>query len=111
MNALYVAGSTIRPFLATTNLLRTRQTSSLRPVVSRAARAKNNIVINSAAMTQAAVDNPLLNADPFPLWDAIKAAHVVPAIRQLLEETNDAIDELEKNVEPTGSGRVGPLER
>ena len=111
MNALYVAGSTIRPFLATTNLLRTRQTSSLRPVVSRAARAKNNIVINSAAMTQAAVDNPLLNADPFPLWDAIKAAHVVPAIRQLLEETNDAIDELEKNVEPTWSGLVEPLER
>jgi len=110
MNALYIAGSQIRPFLAT-NLIRTRQTSSLRPVVSRATRAKNNIVINSAAMTQAAVDNPLLNADPFPLWDAVKAAHVVPAIRQLLEETNDAIDELEKNVEPTWPGLVEPLER
>eukprot|EP00889_Picochlorum_renovo_P005550 jgi/Picre1/32580/NNA_007926.t1 len=36
---------------------------------------------------------------------------VVPAIRQLLEETNSAIDSLEENVEPTWAGLVEPLEK
>ena len=48
---------------------------------------------------------------PFPLWDEVKAEHVVPAIRQLLDETNKAIDELEANVTPTWPGLVEPLER
>lgn len=41
----------------------------------------------------------------------MKAEHVVPAIRQLLEETNSAIDSLEENVEPTWAGLVEPLEK
>lgn len=41
----------------------------------------------------------------------MKAEHVVPGIRHLIDETNQAIDELEKNVEPTWPGLVEPLER
>lgn len=48
---------------------------------------------------------------PFPLWDQVQADHVVPGIRQLLEETSNAIDELEQHVEPTWPGLVEPLER
>jgi oligopeptidase A len=64
----------------------------------------------TSAMAQS-VENPLLNTSPFPLWDEVKAEHVVPAIRQLLEETSSEIDALEKNVEPTWGGLVEPLER
>ena len=45
------------------------------------------------------------------MWNEVEADHVVPAIRQLLEETTNAIDALEQNVEPTWSGLVEPLER
>ena len=41
----------------------------------------------------------------------MKAEHVVPGIKHLLEETHAAIDELEKNVEPTWPGLVEPLEK
>ena len=83
-----------------------------RPQIARTAVSKQFRGIVHSAMTQS-VDtaNPLLVDSPFPKWDSVNAEHVVPAIRQLLEETNDAIDELEKNVEPTWSGLVEPLER
>ncbi len=52
-----------------------------------------------------------MQSSPFPLWDEVKAEHVVPGIRHLLEETNAAIDELEQNVEPTWGALVEPLEK
>lgn len=57
------------------------------------------------------VDNPLLQDSTFPLFDQIKAEHVVPGIRALLKELNQEIDSLEASVEPTWSGLVEPLER
>ena len=48
---------------------------------------------------------------PFPLFDEVKAEHVVPGITQLLDELNAELDELEKKVQPTWSGLVEPLER
>ena len=68
-------------------------------------------IVNSAMTQSADATNPLLVDSPFPEWNTIDAAHVVPAIRQLLDETNGAIDALEKNVEPTWVGLVEPLER
>ena len=48
---------------------------------------------------------------PFPLFDEVKAEHVVPGITQLLDELNAELDELEKKVEPTWHGLVEPVER
>lgn len=83
-----------------------------RPQIARTAVSKQFRGIVHSAMTQS-VDtaNPLLVDSPFPKWDSVNAEHVVPAIRQLLDETNGAIDALEKNVEPTWVGLVEPLER
>jgi hypothetical protein len=47
----------------------------------------------------------------FPLFNQVQAEHVVPGVRALLKELHEAIDELEKNVQPTWQGLVEPLER
>lgn len=47
----------------------------------------------------------------FPLYDAVKAEHVVPGITQLLADLNAEIDRLEQSVLPTFEGLVEPLER
>ena len=47
----------------------------------------------------------------FPLFDEVKAEHVVPGITQLIEELNAELDELEKTVQPTWSSLVEPLEK
>jgi oligopeptidase A len=48
-------------------------------------------------------DSPLglLQDTYFPRFDAVKAEHVVPGIRQLLEDLNSEIDKLEADVVPT----------
>ncbi|EIE24885.1 peptidase M3 family protein [Coccomyxa subellipsoidea C-169] len=55
--------------------------------------------------------NPLLTDAPFPLFDQVKAEHVVPGITKLIEDLNAELDELEKTVQPTWSSLVEPLER
>lgn len=57
------------------------------------------------------MDNPLLTDSAFPLYDAVKAEHVVPGITQLLADLNAEIDQLEQSVQPTFEGLVEPLER
>ena len=52
-----------------------------------------------------------LQDSPFPLFDEVKAEHVVPGITQLLDEVNAELDELEKKVQPTWTGLVEPIER
>lgn len=52
-----------------------------------------------------------LQDSPFPLFDQVKAEHVVPGITKLLEELNADLDELEKTVQATWSSLVDPLER
>ncbi|CAL8464147.1 g3682 [Coccomyxa elongata] len=55
--------------------------------------------------------NPLLADSQFPLFDEVKAEHVVPGITKLIEDLNAELDELEKTVQPTWSSLVEPLER
>lgn len=55
--------------------------------------------------------NPLLTDSSFPLYDQVKAHHVVPGIQQILADLNAEIDQLEKSVQPTFEGLVEPLER
>lgn len=56
-------------------------------------------------------DNPLLEDVLFPLFDQVKAEHVVPGVRYLLGELNREIDELETSVKPSWSELVEPLEK
>ena len=61
-------------------------------------------------MTDATITkNPLLIGKGLPPFNEIKAEQVVPAITQLLQELDEGIDQLEKNVTPTWSGLVEPL--
>lgn len=56
-------------------------------------------------------DNPLLQQTLLPHFDAIRPEHIVPAIRQLLEETDAERQGLEADVEPTWTGLIQPLEQ
>ena len=47
----------------------------------------------------------------FPHFDAVKAEHVVPAIRHVLAELSSSLDSLEGGVASTWEGLVEPLER
>jgi oligopeptidase A len=60
-------------------------------------------------MTQEA--NPLLLASHYPRFDLIRSHHVVPAMRQLLDELDTELEELEASLRPTWEGLVEPLER
>lgn len=53
----------------------------------------------------------ILQDSAFPLYDQVKAEHVVPGITQLLADLNAEIDRLEQSVQPTFEGLVEPLER
>ncbi len=48
---------------------------------------------------------------PFPAYDAIQPKHVVPGMKQLLKELNEALTQLEANVQPTWAGLMEPFER
>jgi oligopeptidase A len=56
-------------------------------------------------------DNPLLQFAAYPQFNAIRPEHVVPAVRQLLAELTDALQQLETQAQPTWEGLVDPLER
>ena len=61
-------------------------------------------------MTDAtATKNPLLIGKGLPPFNEIKAEHVVPAMTQILEELDERVSKLEKDVTPTWSGLVEPL--
>lgn len=47
----------------------------------------------------------------FPLYDQVKAEHVVPGMRALLAQLHKEIDALEASVTPTWEGLVEPLEK
>ncbi|MDJ0702950.1 MAG: M3 family metallopeptidase [Leptolyngbyaceae cyanobacterium MO_188.B28] len=55
--------------------------------------------------------NPLLIAQDLPPFESIAPEHVQPGITQLLTELEQALTELEANLEPTWSGLVAPLTR
>src|ERR687886_1457090 len=56
-------------------------------------------------------DNPLLIGKGLPPFDAIKPEHVVPAMTQLLAELEEELASLERQVTPTWSSLVEPLDR
>lgn len=55
--------------------------------------------------------NPLLESGVFPAFDRIRAEHIAPAMRQLLDELDVALRNLEAHAHPTWEGLVEPLER
>ena len=55
--------------------------------------------------------NPLLEGGPSPAFDRIRAEHVAPAMRQILDELDAELQNLETQAQPTWSGLVEPLER
>lgn len=65
----------------------------------------------AVAETEVAANNPLLSDAVFPLYDQVKAEHVVPGMRALLKQLHAEIDALEASVEPTWEGLVQPLEK
>ncbi|NCJ06113.1 M3 family peptidase [Synechococcales cyanobacterium C] len=54
--------------------------------------------------------NPLLQGKGLPPFDQMQPEHVVPAMTQLLQELEQALNELETQVTPTWDGLVEPLE-
>jgi oligopeptidase A len=60
-------------------------------------------------MTAIASQNPLLIGKGLPPFEAIKPEHILPGITQLIEELEQALTDLEANVQPTWSGLVDPL--
>lgn len=54
-------------------------------------------------------DNPLLIGKEIPRFDLIETQHIVPAIKQLLEELKTEQTKLESSLTPTWEGLVEPL--
>ena len=54
---------------------------------------------------------PFLQDVPIPLFDKVKAEHVVPGMKALLEQLHQEITDLEASVQPTWAGLIEPLER
>ncbi len=54
--------------------------------------------------------NPLLHSHELPPFPAIRAEHVEPAIRELLEQNRTALERLLAQAEPTWDSLVVPLE-
>jgi oligopeptidase A len=56
-------------------------------------------------------ENPLLSTGAFPRFDLIQPVHVVPAMRHVLAELEQHLEQLERDAQPTWEGLVEPLER
>ncbi|MCZ6465446.1 MAG: M3 family metallopeptidase [Proteobacteria bacterium] len=62
-------------------------------------------------MSERTADNPLLAYGRLPAFDEIRAEHVVPAVRALLEELVAEVERIERVAEASWEGLVEPLER
>jgi oligopeptidase A len=56
-------------------------------------------------------NNPLLQGSGLPPFADIKPEHVVPAIKELIDQLDAELTKLETTVEPTWTGLVEPLEK
>ena len=65
-------------------------------------------IMTQTAQTQET--NPLIDNDGLPRFDLIKPEHVVPAVRQVLQQGEQKVEDLEKNHTPTWDGLLKPLE-
>ncbi|MCZ6873909.1 MAG: M3 family metallopeptidase, partial [bacterium] len=61
-------------------------------------------------MNGSELENPLLLNVSLPRFDLIQTTHVAPAVRQLLSELEERLEQLEKNALPSWEGLVEPLE-
>ncbi len=68
------------------------------------------IEVQGPEMGRSMLENPLLAMGGLPRFDRIEVAHVVPAIRSLLEELSAEFEALEASVESTWAASVIPLE-
>ncbi len=55
-------------------------------------------------------DNPLLLTSGLPKFNEITPEHIEPAMKRLLEEAKDTLEELEANIQPTWKGLIEPIE-
>ncbi|HHO77104.1 MAG TPA: M3 family peptidase [Deltaproteobacteria bacterium] len=55
-------------------------------------------------------NNPLLVARGIPRFDRIRPEHIVPAVRQVIEQTLRKIDQLEQDLQPGWDSLIRPLE-
>lgn len=55
-------------------------------------------------------DNPLLCMEGLPKFDQIKPEHVIPAVKKLLADAEQALSALEESIEPTWDGCFTRLE-
>ncbi|MFQ5512915.1 MAG: M3 family metallopeptidase [Myxococcota bacterium] len=55
--------------------------------------------------------NPLLESSELPRFDQVRPEHLIPAVRELLEQLVDELAELEAGAEPSWRGLVEPIER
>jgi oligopeptidase A len=55
-------------------------------------------------------NNPLLVTEGLPRYDEITPEHIVPGVRQVLEEAEKQVVALEENLTPTWDGLLKPLE-
>ena len=62
-------------------------------------------------MNHSEPENPLLMNAVFPRFDLIQPAHVVPAMRRVLAELEQHLEQLEREAQPTWESLVEPLER
>ncbi len=60
--------------------------------------------------TTGLADNPLLVTSGLPPYHRIEAAHVVPAVRQVLTDAEKQLTHLEQNLTPTWKAVIEPLE-
>ena len=62
------------------------------------------------ATTAELMYNPLLCMEGLPKFDRIKPEHVVPAVKKLLADAEQALSKLEESIEPTWDGCFAKLE-
>jgi oligopeptidase A len=61
-------------------------------------------------MTEASTDNPFLATEGLPPFDRMEARHVVPAMEQVLADSEAAITQIESSLTPTWEGLLQPLD-
>ncbi|MDX2100338.1 MAG: M3 family metallopeptidase [Leptolyngbyaceae cyanobacterium bins.59] len=71
----------------------------------------NQSVLPLGSLEGTIADNPLLIGRGLPPFDAIRPEHVVPAMTQMLKESEEHLTQLESNLVPTWKEMVEPLER
>ncbi len=57
-------------------------------------------------MNGSELENPLLLKVSLPRFDLIQTTHLEPAVRQLLSELEERLEQLEKNALPSWEGLV-----